>query len=943
MDQPHPQPAADAPCAHGLISESVHGVFNEVASVFGKSDNSSQQTGVMWDVSDTVAGFVKTVPLFMGPGRGTAAAAVLNGLDEMHSGDTGAHLAIDFAAGATKGVLNKTLMDHYGSAEMSLLGKGAIIGGGSSFIDASLSRRTWTNSAGQFDFGAGLERTAAQTAMGTGVGVIAFPLGNALGSRITPTAESLLGKTFNRGIVNSMTIGGSFGFTSGVVGESARQMLSGQFDPFAIAKHGVLDGFSTMAAGGVGHRFSASYVPDLNFAPRTTAGGGNEVARQPQGPDTTAARRPQGLETTERTTVVPTEATTLRTDVDGRPGDEGYRQRVEREWVQLSPEQLANSTSLAARDFADLQVEPGKSAADVVRAGINDGVVAEPQRVGIANGLIREHFASLRTLENGTIADQGANWVHTVNEEARVVEYGRRIREAAVANSGVEPGSPQAAAIADAAMPAQDTTLALIASGTSDSTKSQAADFDYLNPDGTVERLKLPPNFHTHPQDAVLALDTMRDQLKLTDQEFDLTKQAILAHQVSPAETIMGLLYFFKINGTVSAMEKAQASGDTSALPKWMQEKMAADPEFPQKMRQAVTDNVRTMRDPAKEAESNQISEKPKGMPVIKFIADTRYLLAPAGEVPPGADIPPVRMTDDGKGWELDLNPDQRTLMRMAGDEHWYVPHLPTQQEAANMSPDQLQYFNRLWRISNAVGAGDNGQYGGMEAPYKYIGAMRGPNTTFHDATAWDSINSLNDSRNDVRWVMDPQGRQLLEDITAKTESIYDRQSGSFRRRADKALLAEFDQTIDGRNAEQLGEAMDRIDIWNHAPNSVAERLRAPQFQPVRDALASNQLTGDARAQAISQYAQQSGVSDAQVEDFLVASAAENWLQNLPYWGKSITEPDYQAGNTPDYLTALRVKQVAGRAARQEAAMDPNNASDNFDSVRWNQRQGQPQ
>ncbi|HEY9719285.1 MAG TPA: hypothetical protein V6C69_17545, partial [Trichormus sp.] len=107
MDRPQSQPAAEAPCAHGLISEGVHGVLNEVASVFGKSDNSSQQTGLMWDTADTVAGFAKAVPLFMGPGRGTAAAAILNGLDEMHSGDTGAHLAMDFAAGASKGVLNK--------------------------------------------------------------------------------------------------------------------------------------------------------------------------------------------------------------------------------------------------------------------------------------------------------------------------------------------------------------------------------------------------------------------------------------------------------------------------------------------------------------------------------------------------------------------------------------------------------------------------------------------------------------------------------------------------------------------------------------------------------------------------------------------------------------------------------------------------------------------
>ncbi|HEY9717011.1 MAG TPA: hypothetical protein V6C69_06065, partial [Trichormus sp.] len=790
----------------------------------------------------------------------------------------------------------------------------------------------------------GLERTAAQTAMGTGVGVIAFPLGNALGSRIAPAAESLLGKTFNRGIVGSMTVGGSFGFTSGVVGESARQMLSGQFDPLAIAKHGVLDGFSTMAAGGVGHRLSASYVPmDFSVRPSTTAGGGTELQR----PNSDAVARSSAVPIEAERTTVSSAARDVRTpaaDVDGRPADEGYRQRVEREWVPLTPEQLTAATSLAEGDFAKLRVVPGKSAADIMRAAFNDGVVADPRRLGIANGLIREHFTSLRTQENGIIADQGANWVHTVNEEARVVEYARLLRQAAVDNAGLEPGTAQAAAAADAAMPAQDTTLALIASATSDSTKSQAADFDNLNANGNVERLKLPANFHTHPQDAVLALDTMRNQLHLTDTEFNLTKQAVLAHQVSPAETIMGLLYQFKISGTIAAMVKAQATGDSSALPKWIQEKMAADPAFPQQMEQALKDNLRPMRNPGIEADTGHITEKPSYVPkVIKFIADTRYLLAPSSEVPQGAEIPPVKMTDDGKGWELALNPDQRLMMRMAGDEHWYVPHLPTEQEAASMKPEQLQYFDRLWRISNALAAGDNSQYGGMEAPYKYIGAMRGPGTGFHDKTAWESLDSLSDSREDARWVMDPFGRQLLKDTTAKTESVFNRESGSFKRRADKALISEFGETIDGHDPATVTAAMDRVDIWNHAPNSVAGRLRAPHYEQVRTELSSGQLTAADRAKAVAQYAQQAGVSESEVNDFVLASQAEGWLRNLPYWGKSITEGDYQQGNTPDYLTAIKVKQIVARAARQEAAVDPDQASDNFDSVRWNQRQGQPQ
>ncbi|CAN5545447.1 hypothetical protein BH10CYA1_BH10CYA1_19180 [soil metagenome] len=873
---------------HGLLTEALDLAFDALP---GRSKSTTPTTSgnSEFSAADVAAGFIKSVPLFMGPGKGMLLSAVLHGLDEVHRGDSTQHQLEDFALGSAKGAGTKLLMDKFGAADMSMVGKGFAIGGGSSLIDSALTRSTWVNqSTGQLDFTSGLEKTAFSSAFGAGVGMATFPLGHAFGSRVTPAAQKFLGNSFDKAMVGAITTGGAFGFTSGVVGESASQLYAGSFDPLAIARRGFVEGLSTAAAGGVGHRFSTQYA--VNRSEARTQG-------REQGP----------LDTTARTIVETTEgksksAKPAELEIDNRPIAESDKARVEKEWEgikNLKPEQLTQAREMARQDLSEIQIEPGKSAWDVINQGFKSGSVADPEAVMTTIALAREHFASLRSPDGNIIADQAANWVHTMGELARVVQYSDLVRNTAVQQSGeTEPAKIKA--IADQAMSPEVTKLAMIASAGSDSTKSQAAPYMRMLADGTTEAANLPANFHTHHLEGVLAIDGIRPQIGLNQTEFELVKNGILAHQVAPPETIMGLLYFFKTSGAIGAIQKAAEAGDTSKLAPWVQEEIKADPQFPQKLADALKRETRTMRDPAAEAATGEVSAKANGMPVIKAIADTSYLLMPKSEVPKGAEIPAVKITADGKGWELDLNPDAQMLLRLAGDSHWYVPHQPTAAEQHTMTPEQVKYFDDLWKVSQAVFAGDNGQYGARESVYKYVAAMRGPGTTFHDATAWDSINSIDTSRIDARRILDQAGRHIVDDTSAKTAEIFDRNHGSFRQRADQGLLKEFNISIDGNSPEQLQAVLKRTPIYTKGASNI----------------------------------------DASAADYVLAQRTIDALQQIPYYGQPITEADYK-DQTPAYQQAVRVRTVLGDAARREAAMDPTKPTDNFQTVRGQKPGGQ--
>ncbi|HEY9717070.1 MAG TPA: hypothetical protein V6C69_06365 [Trichormus sp.] len=273
------QTGAGSTSPHGLLSQGFHCAIDGVASAFGKSDGDAKQS-LAWDASDTLATFAKSVPMFMGRGKGTMMAGVLTGLDEVHLGDSPGQQMADLALGVGKGVASKSVIDKFAPAEMSLLKKGAIIGGGSSFADSLLSRHTWSNENGQVDLARGLKTVAGQTAMGTIAGSISFPIAGALSSKLAPQAERLLGKNLNPALIASLSNGASFGVTSGFVGETTRELVSGKgLDPSMILKRTVLDGMSTMAGAGTGFRLAGGHasLPIEKNAEKPNVGGAEKL------------------------------------------------------------------------------------------------------------------------------------------------------------------------------------------------------------------------------------------------------------------------------------------------------------------------------------------------------------------------------------------------------------------------------------------------------------------------------------------------------------------------------------------------------------------------------------------------------------------------------------------------------------------------------------------
>lgn len=294
VDAAHQQRAS-----HGLLTEAFDIVLGSSPS---KSDNKTTESS--WGASDIASGFVKAVPLFMGQGRGMVLSAVLHGLDEVHRGDNLGTQVADFALGSAKGIGTKLLMDKVGTTEISASLKGLTIGGGSSLLNSSLTRTNWLNEkTGDFDFQGGLKKAAFQASFGAIVGGVAFPLGDKLGSRLVPASENLFAGKLSGAVVKSFTTGAAFGFTGGVVGESAHQLYSGSLDPLAIAKRGLIEGLSTGAAGVVGSRFAVQRKPERNDPDfkqtersADTASGNIETESRPPGGKIETEMRPPSTE-----------------------------------------------------------------------------------------------------------------------------------------------------------------------------------------------------------------------------------------------------------------------------------------------------------------------------------------------------------------------------------------------------------------------------------------------------------------------------------------------------------------------------------------------------------------------------------------------------------------------------------------------------------------------
>lgn len=375
----------------------------------------------------------------------------------------------------------------------------------------------------------------------------------------------------------------------------------------------------------------------------------------------------------------------------------------------------------------------------------------------------------------------------------------------------------------------QETKLALMASMFSDSAKYA---------DTAVTK----GNFHTHHLDGAISANL--HNLNLTDVERNIVTNAILAHQIAPPE-FMGKLYYMK------------AAGYAKSLPEGSPERL----------------KLEELLDPAK---SPYLGRSAEGMPTFKFIQDVATREARHVE---------------GQGYVLNLNADEKLMLRATGNEEWHVPRPKNEnpEEFAKLPKAEQERIITMNRVTNALLAGDNSQYGTLDSTYKFV-VIRGPGTFFQDQTVFDSIKSIKQSFDDAFNILSPADQQLAAANLKQTQAAF-QPGNDVRARMDKAIRDEFGTTDVTFYTKPFNKAdYPKISPQDQAKlNDMAKRYGDKTLSP-----ADKQKIVE-EGQALT------GLSDAQV------------MANLD---------------------AIRVKNIIARTLRMEASMDPANVSDDFASVR---------
>lgn len=233
------------------------------------------------------AGMVKTAGLFM-PGRpGFAISAAAYALDQARPGDSIANQLMDGGLGLTKGLGLKASFDYIGAKDMSIALKAVSLGTSSRVLDGALTRQTYLDASGNFDFGDGVAKTFNQSFNKTALAsdVIIFGLSHgAIGGINSISGGALKGNPF----WSTVTTGAVFGAASGSAQEINRQQQTGEkFDIEKILTSAALTSVTDMVAATPGARMvSMAQRPAIVDQSNAPTGRNSETAgRNSQTPD----------------------------------------------------------------------------------------------------------------------------------------------------------------------------------------------------------------------------------------------------------------------------------------------------------------------------------------------------------------------------------------------------------------------------------------------------------------------------------------------------------------------------------------------------------------------------------------------------------------------------------------------------------------------------------
>lgn len=253
--------------SRSVLSLAAH----EIAGAF-VSEESSTRTNIERHVTD----FVKAVPLFIGGSRGLILSSIVFGVDEVktdHAFFSGSTVA-EAGFGLAKGFVTKSVFDAVGSKDWGFLRKGWALGASSRFIDTTLTPANYVTD-GHIDILGGIKKGAINAGDLQALGVDALTFGTCA------ALPGFLGRTAPTASPTALAslVGGSFGFASGVLGETQHQLHEGKTNVSDILAAGAVGAGEMAAAAALGHKLTKSPVTSSNSEVNKSH---NETAITPQ-------------------------------------------------------------------------------------------------------------------------------------------------------------------------------------------------------------------------------------------------------------------------------------------------------------------------------------------------------------------------------------------------------------------------------------------------------------------------------------------------------------------------------------------------------------------------------------------------------------------------------------------------------------------------------------
>lgn len=338
-------------------------------------------------------------------------------------------------------------------------------------------------------------------------------------------------------------------------------------------------------------------------------------------------------------------------------------------------------------------------------------------------------------------------------------------------------------------------------------------------------------NFTTHHLDGALAAAEVLQRRGFPPERIQAITQAIREHQIAPPE-FMGFIY----QTTIARGLKSQLDGGGITRPQY------------DAMKKVLDDMTVVGKD---------------GLPRIKQIAD----------------INNAPLVKNGNGeWEVAFTPEQREVLRIAGSEHWYLPHDPRYlADGKTLDPEfgklpETEQARRLstYKSSRALIDGDGiDNYATVGGASKIV-KIRGPETFFPDKTVWKSVESIDTSYNDAFKVLTPEGQKLAQEALADRNLILNDAKTGIKAQMDEWLKA---QRLDpsSKMPEHLRAADSKIPYYD-------SDLKYPQPLDVNEQSRLNFL----KEQKPSNPAEQARI-DQEIRSLKFKGMNENEIQDFEY------------------------------------------------------------